>query len=218
VAALSVSVVSCIYGDRYDGFVDEWAAAIAALDPQPDEVIVASDRDREISGARVVVSACEWTHPQAWHLKDAIDYAGGDWAWIVDIDDLAFPDALEGIEQVDASVWQMGFLRSDGEVYTPPQLTAKQFLRQRKCVFTAGSAIRLTEFWRCGGLSDVALQDWALWRRMARHDSTFKASGRVQYLYRRHPETRGELELTVAVRGEHLAEMTALEEESRALA
>jgi hypothetical protein len=79
-------------------------------------------------------------------------------------------------------------------------------------VFTAGSAVRVTDYWKAGGFADVALQDWSLWRRMALAGVTFNASGRAHYNYMRHPGTRGAVELTLDVRDAHMAEMVAAEE------
>lgn len=210
---VSVTVVSCVYGNAYDHFIAEWAESVATLSPRPDEVIVASDRDRLIPHARVVVSDCPWQHPQAWHLREAIEYASSDWIWQLDIDDRAMPDALDGLDDVAAAVWQMGFLRSDGEVYCPPDITGDEFLASERNVFTAGSAFRTTWFWRAGGFADVALQDWLLWRRMAKAGAWFRSSGRTHYYYQRHEGTRGATELGMEHRAEHLAEMLLAETE-----
>lgn len=208
---MSVTVVSCVYGDRYDRFITEWALAIGDLDPAPDCVIVASDKTRVIPGAIVVSELCEWEHPQAFYLQRAVMTAGTDWVWIVDIDDLALPNALAGLDEVDADVWQMGYLRDRAEPYIVPQLTGRQYLNMTGNPFTAGSAIRADIFEEAGGFYDVAFQDWALWRRLARVGAVFQSSGRAHYKYRRHPGTRTELELTPDQRARHEEEMTANE-------
>lgn len=207
---MSVTVVSCIYGDRYDGFVAEWAAAIAALDPAPDAVTVLSDRPREIPGADVKVALCGWKHPQAFYLRRAIRTADTTWAWVVDIDDLALPDGLNGLSEVTEDVWQMGY-RRNGLDFAPVQMDGRYYLGLTGNPFTAGSAIRTEAFRRVGGFTDVAFQDWALWRRLARAGATFRASGRAHYIYRRHEGTRSVLELTPRKRRQHEEEMVAVE-------
>lgn len=204
---MSVAVVSCLYGDTFSRFAREWAEHIHALDPAADEVIVASDRDRLIPGSKVVVSDCPWRYPQAWYLKEAICFAASDWVWICDIDDRAMPDALKDLDDIDADVWQMGFHRSDGETYLPPPMNGWEFIQSDRNVFTAGSAFRVTAFWRAGGMADVALQDWSLWRRLALSGARFASSSRPHYWYQRHNETRGATELTLDRRPEHLEEM-----------
>jgi hypothetical protein len=206
-----VTVVSCVYGTNYRRFIHRWVDAIASLDPRPDAVIVATDGDTNVPGVKVIESYCHWLHPQAWHLQKAIMAAETDWVWVIDIDDIAKPDGLAGIETVAADVWQMGFDRSDGETYLPPNLTPAEYLASTKNVYVAGSAFRTDIFRDCGGFRDIALQDWGLWRTLARHGATVQASDRTHFRYMRHPLTRGATELTMDVRAEHLAEMMEAE-------
>lgn len=208
---MTVTVVSCVYGSHYRRFVKRWAEAVAALDPTPDAVVVATDGSIDIPGARVVESFCHWRYPQAWYLQQAISAAQTDWVWIVDIDDLAFPDGLDGLDAVAADVWQLGFERSDGEVYIPPRLSAAEFLASDRNVYVAASMIRTDIFREVAGFADVALQDWALWRRLARHGATVEPSARTHFGYMRHPRSRGATELTLDVRADHLAEMMEAE-------
>lgn len=207
---MSVTVVSCAY-NGWEKYQPAWSASVEALERQPDAVIVRGDfgMDR---------GQCPWKHKQAHYLQQAIEAADTDWVWILDIDDEALPDALNGIDDVAADVWMMGYERSDGEVYIPPGLTAAEVYDSPKNLIPAGSAIRTEAFRDCGGYLDVALQDWALWRRLAENGATFETSGRAHYRYNRHPATRGETELTAAARPEHMAEMLAAECGSEPLA
>lgn len=207
-----VSVISCLYGDSHDQFIEEWFARIVLLVPEPHAVIIGTDRSHGLSAVTVAEAECTWKHPQAFHLQAALDLVETEWVWIHDIDDLAFPDALAGLDDVVADVWQMGYLRSDGETYLPPQLTAAEVLASDRNPFVAGSCVRVGKLREVGGFPDVALQDWALWRALARADATFEASGCVHFHYRRHPQTRGAVELTAGHRQEHMAEMLAWEE------
>lgn len=208
---MTVTVVSCVYGKHYYPFVPRWLAAIEDLDPSPDAVIVATDGGIEIPDVRVIESFCHWRYPQAWHLQQAIMAATTDWVWIVDIDDLAFPDGIAGLEDVAADVWQLGFERSDGEFYTPPRLTPGEFLASKRNVYVAASMIRTDIFREVGGFRDVALQDWELWRRLCKHGAVVESSGRRHFGYMRHPRARGNTELTLDVRADHLAEMMEAE-------
>lgn len=203
-----VTVVSCLYGNRgYDRFIHPWAEAIRGLDPAAIEAIVAADSPYYVPGALVIVSRCGWRYPQAYYLQQAITATRTEWVWIVDIDDLAIPDALEGIGDVTADVWATGYLRSDGELFTPPQLTADEYLTLPGNPIAAGSMIRTEAFRACGGFPDVAFQDWALWQRLARRGASFKASTRAQYHYRRHEQTRTAVELRPELRAQHETEL-----------
>lgn len=208
---MTVTVVSCLYGNNgYDRFLDRWWASVQALDPAPDQVIVATDQPCSLAGA--VASVCPWDHPQAWYMNQAIMAAETDWVWILDLDDQALPDALEGLEDVQASVWQMGYQRTDGMIHIPPRLTNQEYLDGYPAnPYTEGSAIRTESFWAVGGFQDLAFQDFALWRRMARLGCTFQPSGRVHYRYNQHPNARSAIELVPATRAGNLAAMHELE-------
>lgn len=208
---MTVTVVSCVYGEHYRRFVQRWSDAVAELDPAPEAVIVATDGGVDVPGARVIETFCHWRYPQAWHLQQAIMAAQTDWVWIVDIDDVPCRDGLAGLHDVTSDVWQLGNERSDGEIYFPPRLTCAEFLESDRNVYVAGSMIRTDIFREIGGFCDVALQDWCLWRRLARHGASVESSDRVHFHYVRHPLTRGATELTLDVRPEHLAEMMEAE-------
>lgn len=208
---MTVTVVSCVYGDHYRQFIPRWQAAVSALDPAPDAVIVGADAELDITGARVIASFCHWRYPQAWHLQQAIMAAKTDWAWILDIDDVAFTDGLQGLEDVAADVWQLGNEHSDGEKYLPPRLSAAEYLASEGNPYVGGSMIRTDIFREVGGFQDVALQDWCLWRRLTRHGATVEPSARMHFGYMRHPRTRGATELTLDVRADHYAEMLEAE-------
>lgn len=212
-AALSVTVVTSMYGSLAHRFFEGWWKYVQRLDPAPDRVIVATDNGWSIDGAAdMVVTRCPWRHPQAWHQNQALRLVDTDWVWLVDIDDHAKPDALAGLDDVRADVWLMGFERSDdGFTYIPPKLTNDEYLAGDGNPYPAGSAIRTEAVCALGGFLDVAFQDWSLWRRLAAAGYEFEVSGRIHYTYQRHPYTRSELELTPDTRERNVAEMLSLE-------
>jgi hypothetical protein len=209
---MTVTVISCLYGDSHDRFVAEWEGGISHLDPKPSAVIVATDHPRKIRQAKVKIGACSWKHPQAFFLNHALRHVETDWVWIHDIDDYAFPDALKGLGDVHADVWQMGYERSDGAFYVPPHMNCSDLLACRRNPFVAGSCVRTDLLRSVGGFADLALQDWALWRALAREGATFQSSDRTHFYYRRHDQARGERELTVEHRGDDMEEMVEWEQ------
>jgi len=208
---VSVTVVSCIYGQGYDRFLSGWDESVRRLDPRPDDVIVTSDRHHDLKCAQVfVVPVMTWRHPQAFYLQKAVRAALTDWVWVVDIDDEPLPDGLAGLDEVAADVWQMGYERTDGHVHVPPALTAAEYLEGAGNPYTAGSAFRTAVFREVGGFRDVAFQDWDLWRRMAASGASFEPSSRANYRYRLHDRSRTATELTAESRPAHVAEMERL--------
>jgi hypothetical protein len=210
---VDVTIISCLYGSTHDDFLIDWLNTVGMLNPAPCEVIVATDRYRHLTTVLEVFRRQQDRHsyPQAFHLNSALKEVRSEWVWIHDIDDLAFPDALEGVEQVDADVVQAGYERSDGEVYVPPVMANDEFLALDHNPFVAGSFVRTDILTDAGGFPDVALQDWALWRRLARMGAVFTSAEKPKFRYMRHASTRGATELTVYDRRKHMVEMSRWE-------
>jgi hypothetical protein len=184
------------------------------LNPAPREIVIGTDRYRHITSVLEVFRRRQDrdSYPQAFHLNSALEQVTSEWVWIHDIDDIAFPNALEGIEQVDADVVQCGYERSDGEVYIPPLMENADFLSIGNNPFVAGSFVRTDILLDAGGFPDCALQDWALWRRLATIGAVFAAGDRPRFKYMRHGQTRGATELTLEERGNHMREMLRWED------
>ena len=208
---VSVAVVTCVYGEDHARFLPAWIESVLGMNSPPAEIIVAADRHYDLPHMRVLASACTWRHPQAHYMQRAVLAAETDWVWIMGVDDTAMPDALDGIEDVDADVWQLGYLRSDGVYYVPPQLASSTYLASTANCFVGASAVRTDAFRRCGGFPDIALEDWGLWRRMARAGCRFESSDRAHFNYTLGPGTRGAVELGGDARPGHVREMLASE-------
>lgn len=209
---VDVTILSCLYGSTHDDYLPDWLGAVGMLNPAPCEVIVATDRYRHLTSILEVSRRRQRGYPQAFHLNSALREVRSEWVWIHDIDDLAFPDALQGIVDIDADVVQSGYERSDGEVYIPPVLANDEILGLDHNPFVAGSFARTDILMDAGGFPDVALQDWALWRRLARMGAVFASSERPRFKYMRHGRTRGARELTPGLRQMHTGEMYRWEE------
>jgi hypothetical protein len=209
---VDVTIISCLYGSTHDDYLSDWLNAVGMLNPAPREVIVGTERYRHLTSVLEVFRRRQNGYPQAFHLNNALQEVRSEWVWIHDIDDLAFPDALQGIEHVDADVVQAGYERSDGEVYIPPVLDNDEILALDHNPFVAGSFVRTDILTDAGGFPDVALQDWALWRRLARMGAVFASSDKPKFRYMRHGRTRGATELTLQQRDWHMAEMLRWEE------
>lgn len=182
---LDVTVISCLYGSSHDDYYSDWLASVKALDPAPREVIVATDRYRHLTDGVLEIFKRRqgWRYPQAFYLNAALEYVESDWIWILDIDDIAFPDALADIEQNAAQVIQMGFLRSDGEIHLPKWNGP---INQ----YVAGSIISTMAIRSIGGFRDVEHQDSDLWERLRANGWWFTGADRPRFHYRRHAQAR----------------------------
>lgn len=186
---MSVTVISCLYGSTHDRFYMDWLAAVHKLDPAPAEVIVATDRYRHLTDGVLEVfhRNNSFRFPQAFYLNKALDAVETDWIWQLDIDDLAFPDALADIDLQGVDVFQMGYERSDGLIHLP---RADGPLNQ----YVAGSLIRTGAIRHIGGFRDVEHQDSDIWKRLLEVGAVFAAADRPRFYYRRHTDARTERE------------------------
>jgi hypothetical protein len=189
---VSVTVVSCLYGQSHDGFLQDWLTALRALDPPPERIILAADRPLFMGELFVVTRRNhDWEWPQAFYLNLALSEVETEWTWIHDIDDIAFPFALEDIEGRDEDVIQFGYVRSDGVTHLP---AADSPLNQ----YVSGSCIRTAALHHLGGFRDVEHQDTDLWQRLLDAGAVFAPADRPRFYYRRHPQARTEREKAAA--------------------
>jgi len=187
---MSVTVISCLYGRTHDRFLTDWLAAVRQLDPAPAKVIIATDRYRHITEGGVLEifrRNNSFVYPQPFFLNAALAEVETKWVWQLDIDDLAFPDALAELDDHGADVVQMGFERSDGLIHLPQWGGP---LNQ----YVAGSIVRTEAIRHIGGFRDVEHQDSDLWNRLIDAGAVFASADRPRFHYRRHADARTERE------------------------
>ncbi len=205
---VDVTVVAALYGDAYDKHVAAWLESLQAMSPRATRAIIGADHIIDADDATIVVTDCQWRHPHAWHLQQAINQATTEWVWVLDIDDTALPDALAGINDVDADVWQMGY-QNGSQTYRVPQLTNTEYLARTGNCYVGASAIRAAAFNQVGGYDDLGFQDWGLWRKMCRAGMRFESSGRANFAYKTGGRTAGEF--TRENRNRYMLELAAVE-------
>jgi hypothetical protein len=187
---LDVTVISCLYGSSHDCFFGDWLASVKALEPAPREVLVATESYRHLTDGVTEIFRRRndgSEYPQPFYLNAALEQVQTKWVWQLDIDDVAFPDALADIDERVADVVQMGYERSDGLVHLPKRWGP---INQ----YVAGSLIRTDAIRHIGGFRDVEHQDSDLWERLIYAGAVFASADRPRFLYRRHAQARTERE------------------------
>jgi hypothetical protein len=197
---LSVTVVGVIYGTDYWRFEMDWRRSLDRMLPPADDVILHHG----------LVKPGE-LYPQARLLNEAIAQVTTDWIWPLNVDDLALPDALVGLEEEDAHVWLMG-MRSGKQDIIPEALGNEEYLASFGNPYPSMSAFRKKAWELVGGYPIVGHEDWALWRRMALAGLDFAASGRVHSVYRDHPLQRTKTDVRPELWDRHKEEMLEREE------
>ncbi len=196
---MSVTVVSVIYGEGYEQWAGEWMDSLQAMVTKPDDVVLHRDTRREHE-----------RYPQARLLDDVIRYhVRTEWVWVLNIDDLALPGGLDGLDNVGADVWLAGYRRSSGREVIPRAMTNADFLASQMNPYPSMSPFRRKAYLEVDGYPVIGNEDWGLWRRMARHGGTWEASGRVHCIYREHSNQRTLVDVNDENREEHLREVLA---------
>jgi hypothetical protein len=199
---MSVTIfASCFNG--YDVYLERWVAAIERMDPQPDAVVLATDR---LHSLPTMIEQLQCRPETRWPIpgynNKALSVVETDWAWRVDVDDQPLPDMLVGMN-TDCDVWHGGYENQHGHVYIPGHVTADEVLAAPYNPILSASAFRMA-YWRDGThFPDIAFDDWGFWRRLARDGARFASAGRVLYLYDFHPHT--------SVSGMHATGLNAVE-------
>ena len=180
-----VTIITAIYGDKYDQYIEGWSEAIDNLTIQPKRIICASDRVRDIRAERIVSQpAPGWIWKSPWYWNSAAEMTDTEWIWVLDIDDRIKPDALEGLMEQTCDIWLMGMHTNGAEVYLPPHLTNEQIATAEHCYFCCGSPIRRS-WWKQNRYRDLAFTDWAMWRTSAKMGASFAWANKMGYTYRK---------------------------------
>lgn len=189
---MSVGVVTVAVGDTYRAFLPEWAQAVAALETQPDQVLIVTDvvtadvkTAMDTCGANVLNTATRWRrHPQIL-ANEGISEMSTEWICKMDADDLIFPHALNPIADTTEDVLCFGIIYH-GVTLTPPAMKAANVLAARNNLLFAGSPFRKTIWQSTSGFRDMVYDDWAFWRETARAGATYRPTGTADYEYRMH--------------------------------
>jgi hypothetical protein len=163
-----VSLVSAVWG-RFMSHLPGWFEMVGRLDPAPAEVIVATfpEHVEELRGYPCTVVVEERPVPLGcalvpWMGNQAGFAASCTWLANLAMDDRMMPDALWGLDEVDADIVSISAQLSDGRLV---QARGEQNLRTVAEDMVLGpSYIRSELFRRVGGWrADRLLADWWLW-------------------------------------------------------
>lgn len=188
----TIAVVAACIGSTYWGFLPEWAQRVSALNRVPDEVAIVTDAPEHVRAGLDHELPISWVLPQrnwrnhaAYLVNDAIAAIGSEWVAKLDIDDLALPNYLDGVDDADADVWCVGY-RINGNDIVIPQWDAAAILRASNNLLASCSPFRRW-LWALAEWPDSVFDDWCFWLHAAYNDARFQTSGAIGYEYRQHP-------------------------------
>lgn len=186
---MTIGVVT-VASDAYAHHLPGWAASVAALTTQPDQIVIGAQ------SVPVGLPLGTYTYvplPGEFDFADwynrVVEACDTDWIAWIGSDDRYRPHALDGIERDDADVVAFGLQYDTGQVWIPGDVTAHDVLGMRANLIPCGSPIRREAWLQTPMLSRFGpLSDWQLWAGVAACGARFAATNRidVDYAYAGH--------------------------------
>lgn len=164
--------------------------AMTMLEQKPQQVIVVTDdapdciaRLGDVYLSSVIFKQAHGTferHPQ-YLVNEGIASLQTDWVCKMDIDDIIFPHAFNGLHDCLSDVYMFGIQL--GEKWLPAHhVTAKDVLRAQHNVIFSGSPFRRW-VWEKQPYRDMICEDWMFWIDAAKNGARFQASPNIDYEY-----------------------------------
>ena len=187
---MSVGVVAVAYGDTYRAFLPRWMRAMTMLEQKPEQIMVVTDdvpdciaRLGDVYLSSVIFKQAHGTferHPQ-YLVNEGIASLGTDWVCKMDMDDIIFPHAFNGLHDCLADVYMFGIQLNDN--WLPAHhVTAKDVLRSNYNMIFSGSPFRRW-VWEKQPFRDMICEDWMFWIDAAKNGARFQASPNIDYEY-----------------------------------
>jgi hypothetical protein len=157
---MSIAVCVTVWGDFWDRFGGQFIEQMEKLNTEPDEVIVSSPVALNLPKHwhEIVQPHHKWNN---WN--DTMFAANSDWVMPVGMDDIWFPDALDGLTDVDDDVkiicnpWM-----ENGQLWSANQESFDQILHVSHNPMRGGSLIRRSVLWSIP-YRQVVWNDWIQW-------------------------------------------------------
>ncbi|MEM9593777.1 MAG: glycosyltransferase family 2 protein [Acidobacteriota bacterium] len=204
---ISVVVATC---NRAELLTESLDSLLGQTRP-PDQVLVVDDGSTDDTpkvlsgyGGRIQVLRCE-NGGKARALNLAMEHVNGDYLWIFDDDDIAFPDALERLEAVirdrpDIDIVYSSYasqLDDDPRIHHPlPEVEEGDVFRRnlvQNFLQQQGMLVRVSCYREVGPFDDdlIRSQDFDMAQRLTRRFRAAALPGAPTFVYRQHRGHRG---------------------------
>lgn len=193
----TIGIVTVVVGDQYLSRLPRWAESIAALERQPDDIIIVTnditsshlmELPEILPAFRVMHSDTKWVHHPQILANDGIRNLNTEWVCKLDADDALLPHAFNALDECEADIYMFGLTINGEYEMVPALVTSEQVLKSTYNPLFAASPFRKSIWERTPGFQDMVYDDWAFWRQAARQHATFAASTRADYVYHLYGE------------------------------
>ena len=195
---MSIAVCVTVWGDFWDRFGVQFIEQMSKLNTQPDEVIVSSPKPLNLPKHwhEIVQPHHKWSN---WN--DTMFAAWSDWVMPTGMDDIWYPDALDGLTDVADDVNIITYpWTQDGTINGPTQEGFDQILHVSHNPMVGGYLIRRSVLWSIP-FRQVVWNDWIQWMEIKKlgYKVAFKPRPVCEHIrrpdsYSIAPKANGELE------------------------
>ena len=195
---MSIAVCLTVWGDYWDRYGEQFIEQMSKLNTEPDEVIVSSPKALKLpkDWHEIIQPHHKWNN---WN--DTMFAAWSDWVMPVGMDDIWYPDALDGLTDVDEDVniicnpWMQ-----DGQLWAASEEGFNQILNISNNPMLGGILIRRSVLWSIP-YRQVIWNDWIQWMEIKKlgYKVAFKGNPCGDHIRRSDsysiaPKANGELE------------------------
>jgi len=157
---MSIAVCVTVWGDFWDRFGGQFVEQMEKLNTEPDEVIVSSPVSLNLPKHwhEIVQPHHKWSN---WN--DTMFAANSDWVMPVGMDDIWFPDALDGLTDVDDDVYAIcNPWMQDGRLWAADPIGFENILHSSHNPMLGGMLMRrsILNFVQ---FREVVWNDWIYW-------------------------------------------------------
>jgi hypothetical protein len=157
---MSIAVCVTVWGDFWDRFGEQFIEQMEKLNTEPDEVIVSSPVPLNLPKrwVEIVQPDKKW---DSWN--DTMFTARSEWVMPVGMDDIWYPDALDGLTDVndDVKIISNPWMQ-DGQLWAASEEGFNQILHVSHNPMVGGYLIRRSVLWSIP-FRQVVWNDWIQW-------------------------------------------------------
>lgn len=181
---VGVTLVSMVWGDYWGRFGDEWIESVWALDPAPAEVILATDKLRQLPVGWKQVDLVEPGHWEGLH--NVIRYASQDYVVPLMVDDRMPVDGLADLV-LEGDIIVSGHKDSAGTVNIPEKADYERAFDVPFYTLTGFAVYKRDVFERIP-YRPIMWADWVASIEYLQHGLDVRFEDRVRQLYTLHPD------------------------------
>lgn len=164
---MSATIVTTLYGDKYDKHLSDWQKALSRLDPKAEQVILVTDRKREGVEPyilQLVVDLPEKERVPSGYFTHALQHVKTDWTVFLDIDDRPLPKFLANLaDPMEYGVHCFTLEEDSGKIWTGSPENWKTTDRiHGKNALIGISAVK-TSLWRMFPPKISLVYDYLMW-------------------------------------------------------